>query len=151
MGMRILNLSLSPRHPNKPCHIVMIVKIWKSEDSNDYVRTIGWTLGWLCCTDSLSPHSPLPTPHSTLPTPHSTLPTPHSHQWFCGTWFFRPEETFHVATRKFYEKVRMVSVFLSCHGDSCFSCSSAYGPVIMILGCIDPVVMVMDLLILVSW
>jgi protein polybromo-1 len=48
------------RHPNKPCHIVMIVKIWKSEDSNDY--------------------------------------------WFCGTWFFRPEETFHVATRKFYEK-----------------------------------------------
>ena len=28
------------------------------------------------------------------------------HQWLFGTWFYRPEETFHTATRKFLEKVR---------------------------------------------
>ncbi len=28
-------------------------------------------------------------------------------QWLEGCWFYRPEETFHVATRKFYEKVRI--------------------------------------------
>ena len=27
------------------------------------------------------------------------------HQWLFGSWFYRPEETFHTATRKFLEKV----------------------------------------------
>lgn len=39
-------------------------------------------------------------------------------QWLYGCWFYRPNETFHLATRKFLEKVSE-NYFIS------FSCNKA--------------------------
>lgn len=30
-------------------------------------------------------------------------------KWLDGCWFYRPEETYHLATKKFYEKVRRIN------------------------------------------
>jgi hypothetical protein len=37
---------------------------------------------------------------------------PDGTKWFEGIWFFRPDQTFHIPTRKFLQKVKLLLILI---------------------------------------
>ena len=85
-------VSCDHRNAGQKPHIVSIDKLWR-DSKGAAVSVTSSDLQH----DSLLFFFPLHLSYPLLPSPLS--------QWLQGFWFYRPEETFHLATRKFYEKV----------------------------------------------